>query len=659
MMKKVVLIIALLFSVPSLAVSDTLDWKGNEDKEYKLSKRISGFSLNGYYRFYGFNRSLDQNFQVLPDNQFANTPPYVFGVGDVYRDPPIFLMTASIRPGGGASISMDYALYSHFTGSSGSVPNNLNLGISLYGTVPTEYATIGFQLGGINWVEVSDMVFSSFVGYNRFSLFERWAWEGNGQGSERADIYMQSGDISRDGRWANQAFKGALFDLTDLPAGLSARLMFGKTAATTTFGRALPASSYGGRLRKSFENGFVGVNTMNYLLYTDSIATQKAGISLHTINGRWANDKIAVNAEAGIGSLFSPMQELDYGEAVRVNVSVNKITPWLSGDIDVFRLAPEFVNYFGNFLSSNTQIITDDDAGQIVTGGGGAAAFAGSITDVGQILNNRQGFSFNLFADFEKTHISIGNMVSEELERASNRLSFGHKINGLALSRFAPFAQQIGPYGRWSAFYRGVAEDVFITHVDSLGLPQSLLGFNTLQYQIKQRVDVLDHPIYLLYNGMSGSVGDGLSLLPIFNDEAYLRTNYHEFDFITPIRDWLDLSVGVGLETIKGNDRTNNIYYRDLNGNLAGATVEDISGDFDSYGLDGTPIAGSNYPGTTTAAAGPIDQRSTSFGVGLDVRLSKSSGLYIRHKRFTQKDENFVQDDISGTETTIELKVFF
>ena len=107
----------------------------------------------------------------------------------------------------------------------------------------------------------------------------------------------------------------------------------------------------------------------------------------------------------------------------------------------------------------------------------------------------------------------------------------------------------------------------------------------------------------------------------------------------------------------KGRDADCKVFIRYVDDDFR--IVEDISGDFDSYGLDGTPIAGSNYAGTTTAAAGPIDQRSTSFGVGLDVRLSKSSGLYIRHKRFTQKDENFVQDDISGTETTIELKVFF
>lgn len=658
-MKRIIVLFIAICTIWGASASDTLDWKPASEKAYQLSKRLNGFSLNGVYRFYGFHRNLDNPYVVLPDNQFANTPPYVLGVGDVYRDPPIMLLTASVRPGGGASINMDYALYSHFTNSNGSVPNNLNLGVSLYGTVPTDVATIGFQFGGINWVDVSDMVFSTFVGYNRFSLFERWAWEGIGNASQRADFFLENGDISREERWARQAFKGLLFDVYDLPLGLSARIMYGKTPATTTFGRPLPSSSYGGRLRKSFEGGYVGYNTMNYLIYTDSLAQDSAGINLHTLSAVWENDHVKVSGEGGIAHLYSVAQNGDWGEAIRLNVMAKKITPWLSGDVDLFYLAPEFVNYYGNFLSTNTQIQTDGQA-QVVAGGGGAANFAGSITDVGQILNNRQGASINLFANFKNTHISLGNMMSEELERASNRLSFGHKINGLAMSRFAPFASGIGPYGRWNGFFRGVAEDMFITDVDSLGLPLEKLGFNTLQLQVKQRVYIKEHPVHFIYTGMAGSVGDGMAFLPILSDDAYLRTRYHELDLITPIADGYDLTIGLGWEAIDGNDRTNNIYYLDNNGNLQGATVStDPELTFEDYDLEGTPIAGATYVGTATAAQGPISQRSTSLGIGLDIAISEQSGLYIRHKRFTQEDINFLQDNISGTETTVEFKIFF
>lgn len=657
-MRKLLVLIAILSSFAGIAQDDTLSWKPETLNRYQVIQRKNGFSLGGYYRFYGFNRNLEEGYRVLPDNQFANTPPYVFGLGDVYRDPPILLMTAGIRPGGGAAINMDYALYSNAVGIPGQVPSNLNLGISLYGTVPTSFARLGFQIGGINWTDVSGMVFSSFVGYNRFSLFERWAWEGNAQGANRAQNYMQYGDISRESRWAMQAFKGVLFDLDELPYGINARFLYGKTPTTAVLGAESPNFTAGGRINKTFTKGMVGVNSMNYVVYLDSIASERGGISINTISASYENEKIAFNAEGGVGQLYSTVQNEGWGEGIRLNLRFKELIPKVPFEFEVFRLSPQFVNYYGNFLSFNTQILGDGQL-QNVSGGGGASNFVGSITDVGQILNNRQGGSINMWFNLKNTTINFGNMVSQEMERTTNRLSFGHKINGLALSRFAPFATGIGPYRRWTSFYRGVAEDVFITDVDTAGLPFNKLAFNTFQFQLKHKFEFGKQDVYVLYLGSLGSVGDKISLIPKLNDQAYLRTGYHEFDIIVPINDWFGIDLAYGLERIQANDKTNNLYYFDADGSLAGANVSSEATSFADYGLEGTAIPGSSYFGATTGAPGYLDQTSHSIGFGADIKMSEHSGLYIRHKRFNQADSHFIEDKISGTETTIELKVFF
>lgn len=638
--------------------ADTLSWDAGEVKNYAIKERLSGFSLNGYYRFFGLGRNLESPFMVLPNNVFANTPPVVFAAGDVYRDPPICLLTASVRPGGGASISMDYAMYSNFTGQPGNVPYNLNLGISLYGSVPTKFANVGFQLGGINWVDVSDMLFSSFVGYNRFSLYERWPWEDVGQAGKRAQFFLENGDIAREDRWARQAFKGALFDFTELPGGLSARVMVGTTPATSNFGSIIPGYTTGGRLRKTFDKHTVSFNTMNYILDNDSITDERSGLQLHTVSGDFNWENWQLRTEIGAAESYSREIKGKWGEAIRVNLRRNKILPWLDAEVEIFRLAPEFVNFYGNFLSAGQRLtpVAIDQSGSGLAG----ATFAGSVTDVGQIVNNREGFSLNLFTKHKTTAISFGAMISRELKFMSNKLSFGHKINGQTMSRFAPFASGVGPYARWNSFYRGVSEDLFITDTNEAGTPVDRLHYHTMQLQLKQSFNYKAHPFYFIYTGMIGSVTPDMAFIPRTNSTAFLITQYHEFDLITPIFDGLDLSLSYGNESFRGNDKTNNIYYINENGETAGARVEVNEGStFEDYDLEGSAIAAANYDGAVRPVEGNLRQQSESFGVGLDIDLSDNAGLYLRHKRFYQQDLNFSMDEIRGTETTIELKIFF
>jgi len=600
---------------------------------------------------FALDRRLEEPFKVLAENAFANTPPHVMGVGDIYRDPPLLLLQTAMRPGGGASLAMDLALYSHFTGSNGQVPFNLNLGINLYGMVPLRAFTLGVQAGGIHWTELSGMTFSAFPGYERYSLFERWPWEGPTTAVERATTFFETGTINRDVRWARQAFKGAVVDITRLPAGVEGRVLWGKTPATSVFGDPTERYTAGGRLRwKPGAAGSVGLNTVVHD-FGPGLDGSPTRLVLNTLDGSWARDVWSGAGEAGRGSGTTGT-----GWAMRGSVKRSgKYVPW---ELDVYRIDPEFINPFANFASPGVAVPGTDAA---AVAGGGATGFGGSLQDVGHAASNRWGLQGNAWLRPAKAlRFNVGWSSSRELEVMTNRIAVGHKISGLPMSRFVAFASSVGPYRRWSSFYRGVSEDLFITEVDpATGLPRTLTGFSTVQLHATSRfAEKTEHPVVL--NGVAtwAAAADRRIWLPGRGGDYYVSAVYMELDAFVRLTRAIDASFTFGRERIEGGDATANLLYLKPSGETAGARLEPGT-PFASTGLSGTALPGASWAGAAFAANGAVLQRSAHVGVGLDLKVSATSGLYIRHRRFAQTDDHFTADRIRGTETTVEFKFFF
>jgi hypothetical protein len=592
---------------------------------------LKKLTVGGYYRFFGINRSLEQPFVVIPGNSYASAPAYILGLGDVYRDPPLMLLNLSVQPTSKTFIGMDYALYHNFTGVPGVSPINLNLGINLTGSIQTNIGKFTAHMGGINWVDVSGMVFSSFIGYQRYSIYERWPWEGNAISFDRASNYYEYGNISRDMRFGMQPFKGLLIDGAELPGDVSFRFLYGNTPAQAFTANGIPSYTLGGRVRKKFQNHTFGFNGMDYRLYVDSVAKEQAGIQLYTFSYDLQYKGWVVAAEAGRGQLYSQVQKAGWGDAGRISIKSPAKATFFPIEVEAFYLSPEFVNYYGNFLSANTNIISTaalNQNGSTLGGSGGISNFAGSITDVGQISNNRKGISINAWFDITKTtKLNIGNMSSMEVRSVGNELAFGHKINSLPFSRFTPFTNNVGAYGNWTSYFRGFSQVMSVTDTNAMGLPNSLLGFNMLQVQLKQKVNFNLLPFYVLYVGSFGSAQEGFKLLPLFNYDALLRTHYHELDAIFMLGKDLSLVSTFGREYIKGNSAMNKGYNND-------GKLGSISND-------------------------AVNQEGTLYGLGLDYRLSRNTYFYVRRRWFKQEDKSFVLDKINGTETTVELKLYF
>ena len=592
---------------------------------------LKKLTIGGYYRFFGINRSLEQAFTVIPGNPYANAPAFVLGTGDVYRDPPLMLLNVSVQPTSKTYIGMDYALYHNFSGRPGESPMNLNLGINLTGSIQTDIGKFTAHMGGINWIELSGMVFSSFVGYQRFSIYERWPWEGNEISFDRASNYYNYGSISRDMRFGMQPFRGLMLDGQELPGNIELRLLYGTTPAQAFLTNQIPSYTMGGRIRKKIGNHNLGAQFIDYRLYPDSIAKEEAGIQLHTLSYDGSIKDFKITTEFGRGRLYSEVQEAGWGNAARLSIRTPEKYTFFPLEVEGFYVSPEFINYYGNFLSGNTNIVSSaavNQSGSTLGGSGGISNFAGSITDVGQVSSNRKGFSINAWFDLTKTtKLNIGNMSATEIRSLGNELAFGHKINALPFSRFSPFTNNIGAYGNWTSYFRGFSQSMFITDTNALGLANSLLGFNMLQLQLKQFINTPFLPFYLLYVGSFGSAQEGFRFLPVTGNKAMLRTHYHELDAIFKLSKYMSLVTTFGKEYIKGNNQLNR-----------GDNVDGILG---------------------SLANDPVNQEGTLFGLGIDYRISNNTYLYARKRWFNQQDKSFVKDQIKGTETTIELKVFF
>ncbi len=592
---------------------------------------LKKLNVGGYYRFFGINRNLEQPFVVIPGNPYASAPAYILGTGDVYRDPPMMLLNLSVQPTSKTFIGMDYALYHNFSGNPGTSPINLNLGINLTGSIQTDVGKFTAHMGGINWVELSGMVFSSFIGYQRFSIYERWPWEGNAVSYDRASNYYSYGSISRDMRFGMQPFKGLLVDGEELPGNVSFRFLYGTTPAQAFITSNIPSYVLGGKIKKKFKNQSIGINTMDYRLFVDSTAKEQAGIQLFTFSYDLNYKGFVVSAEMGRGQLYSQVQKEGWGNAGRILLRTPAKVTKIPIELEAFYLSPQFINYYGNFLSFNTNIVSTaalNQNGATLGGSGGISNFAGSITDVGQVSNNRKGFSVNAWFDLTKsTKLNVGNMSSMEVSSMSRQVAFGHKINALPFSRFTPFTNNVGAYSNWTSYFRGFSQTMQIIDTNEIGMPKSLLGFNMLQVQLKQRVNLSWLPFYVLYVGSFGSAQSQFALLPDFSSSAYLRTYYHELDGVFMLHKDVSLVTTFGREYIKGNKQLNK-------GDNKDGKVGSINND-------------------------AINQTGKLFGLGLDIHLSKNTNLYLRRRWMSQVDQSFVQDNIKGTETTIELKLFF
>jgi hypothetical protein len=603
---------------------------------------LQGFSISGEYRFYAQHRMFTNPyaFQVLDGEPDYLTDRAIL-LGDASQLPELTL-NISGRPTAKTLFGTDLVVWSEKNGQF-DYYHNVQLGVNLYADFETEIANVSIKAGGIHWHSMTGLTMKSFSGYNRYSVFDRNPWDPQFKEIDRRyKDYYNNGAISQDRRWAQQAVQGVIVDLTELPLGLSANFIYGKTqnagAAFTDvnaandstsnsfikfFDNTVPNNVYAGRLIKTFKQHTISLNTFNRKSYSDALAKDAIENHIYTAAFDLRFKKFSIDAELGAARYSDVNQNPGYGEMATVKVRLDKSLLKFPLELHVFHISPNAVNNNAEFVNTSVAEAPSAAAGATaVIGSNGVLQQNGSaMLGMGQMANNRQGLSLNADVNIEKLTITIGNGFAREIENLNSQITYGHTINGLTMSRFWrwTFPSNVGPYGRTSVLFRGVFETVELTDLTDNGDVINKKHFNNMDLQLKYNFSLFSRPFYAFYLGSYNSVQPKFSPITVFTEDAYIRQYTHQLEGYYTLHPKLVLALYGGYERVIASY----------------ATLVDIT------------------------SKKPRNQEGIALGLGVDFQMAKSTNLYIRHRYFQFEDKSFVLDQFAGHETTFEIKINF
>jgi hypothetical protein len=600
---------------------------------------LESFSINGFYRFYAQHRMLAAPYMISQDN---GVPNYISGrsilIGDDSQLPELTL-NISGRVNSKTSFGTDLVVWNQNNGQF-NYYRNLLLGINLYGNFTTKYGNVTIRMGGIHWHNMTSFTMRSFFGFNRFSLFERNPWDPQFKNMDkRYSEYYEKGEITQDARWANQAVQGFIMDITEMPWGLSANLLYGKTQNAGSafyneedvtndqpsqsfiqfYRNTIPNFVYGGRIIKSINKHKLSLNSLSRRTYLDELTMNPINQHVVTFDSELYFKKMAFEGEIGLAKYM----DLPPGEMITLKVRLDKALTKFPLQLHVFRISPNAINNNSEVINTSvTDVQSAAFGGAPIIGSNGVLQQNGSaIIGISQMANNRQGLSLN--GNFTwgalKGALSIG--VAKEIEKINREVTFGYTINGLTMARFWRwgFPSGVGPYGRKSVLFRSVFQSVMLTDLDDQGNVINDKHFSNTELQLKYKVKLFGKALHFFYLGSFNSVQPKFSPITVFNENAYIRQYSNQLEIYYCLNPDVILTFYSGWERIIGNYNTR----------------------------------------VDLETKRPLNQSNLALGAGFDIMIAKNTGLYFRHRWFSFEDRSYSLDNFRGHESTVELKIFF
>jgi hypothetical protein len=623
--------------------SSVFDWRRGlfpKEKEGELYQ----IKANGFYRFFGTHLLMNDPY-ILDQGSNTVTKRNTLFIGDDTQLPNL-LVNISGRPNKKVSWGFDLFAFQFLDGNINPTYNGpqatenlppvwnplsgerlgqnmgLNLGLNLYGSYLTDIGTFNVRMGGIHWFSMSDLTLGGFTGYNRFTLYERNPWDPIGKdiGTRYRQMY-EYGAVNQDLRWGERAFQGAIVEGINLPNGWSFAGLYGKTELAGGF-LSIPNINYGGKVKKDYgKNSSIAINTLNNLTWVDSLNTQEVGFNMVTAEWNTSYAGSDIQAEVGAGRYISPFQDYDWGEAITAKILATEDILPIPIELHYYRISPNVVNNNAIFWNTSVQEVQPTNPGDAGTQSANLLLpFASSMVAIGQMTNNRTGLNLNTEVKVGKVKVSAGYGVSSEINAYQNGITFSHFVNQLTRSRFWrwEFPQNVGPYSRYNKVYRDAFQRVTVTD-DEMGRPVNPKKFNQLEIHAKYRTKLNYRTFYAFFLGRYNTAQPELSIIPKFNEEAYIRQYNSELEMYYQVSDPVYLNTYLGYERVLGNYQTM---------------------------LDEESFR-------------PLNQTGYGIGLGADISLGRNAGLFFRHRWFYFEDESFSADQFGGQETLVELTVYF
>jgi hypothetical protein len=430
--------------------------------------------------------------------------------------------------------------------------------------------------------------------------------------------------------YGGRAFNGINLKVTKLPGDFNINLLYGKTdnnGGFNSYQRSnTPTELVAGRIVRNFNGHMYGINTFHNLVYNQSVNSPRSGYDINTMDFKFVWGDFSTFGELGFGSYGSPTYARKTSEAINVHVSTKSGLTGLPFDFHFFRLGPNFINLNGGFFT--TTIPEAQQANNTVLANQSFNLSDNPLPLAGMMNNNMMGTTISTQVDIDKIKIDFSYSISQELSRISNKITYAHRISGLAFSRFNNGSR--GPYNRITTFFNGFYSTLSIT--DPQGDSKNKLSYNkqynSLEGRLRYKTNFNKRDFFFFVNSSVQSVAAQQLYIVSKRKNPLLYLWHLEGEAFYNILPKLTISTYAGFERARANEQT----------------------DLNTYNLDDVK---------TPPTKLPSDQIGKSLAFGLDYAISGSTGLYLRHRFFSYSDLNFQDERFKGNETTIELKAVF
>ena len=588
-----------------------------------LGLSLKDIKITGTIRFISIYRDMQKSYRDMITSSknisFSDYP--IVGAGTSNNGGfPLLELNFANSPLAKFQFNVGYSLANNFTGNQSdttfskifSSRNNLRFS----GKWNAGPVRAGIDAGALIWTKLSRLTMGQ-TNY-RDNYFDRvpWDWYRNSF-SRYDDYYSLSSNIGAESA-GRSPLQGYVVNAEILPLNTNVKLLYGRTNLNTVIANSLnnfPSATYGGRVEHIiFKRKIAGSVGVNYyakdadLSWGDRVKDNQRIISL---DAAMKIRKVNFSSEFGHGTVNNPQSDNKSGNAFVAKAELDRKVTAFPISLEYYHINYNYVSLDGSVMNSNTS----------VRGGGYGNSYIydnmmliNVAQQVGQIANNRQGFSLRSESNIKKLKIQVGISGSQELQNLNDTVTFQHRVNSFSRSRFRPWYMAGGEYGRIKSVWLTTYETVTITDK----LKNYKKGFSNLELFLKYKIRLFKRDLVILNFNTYNSIQKN-SIVPVFNSNAFVRLFFEDLTFAYRLGKKYNIVANYGFERVIGNRSTQ--------------------------------LSSENNK--------PIDQVGHAYGGGIDYDFMANAGLHFRFKYMDHKDKNFVLDQFKGYETTVELKIWF
>ncbi|MAW64836.1 MAG: hypothetical protein CMD18_01435 [Flavobacteriales bacterium] len=612
-----------------------------ENKLKGLTKR--NIEVSGVTRFLTIQRTMFDSYtdMTTSDNHisFSDYPNLSAGSGNAAgAGYPMLELNLKSQIKKDFNFNVGYSMGNNMTGQvDGSsrgigAVQNLNFGAQM----KTGMFKTSILIGEVLWTNLSKFT----LGQPEFTdnYFERLPWDWYRSSFTRYQEYFTLSSNIGAQNLGRAPVQGGIGVIEHLPSQISFKVICGQTNRSiiaAVQGTSFPSLTQGYRLEKYiFERairGKTGINLYAKRAKVDYALDLPDNNTMYTFDFDVKVKKIKFEGELG-GSQIKTIEDFASqnfdevsgdGFGGYLKTSFDRRAVLWPFSIEFYQLTKNFGNVDGSVLNQNPYVKQGGARNEFLYND---SYFANISQEVGQMTNNRRGVNLDIEANFGDFKVQFGYSASQEIEALTDTLTIQHRVNSFSRSRFRPWYQAGGEYGRIKSYWFRTFETVTLSN-DSGFLQRDLLGFNAIEMMLKYKKPIgKKQEIVLLNLSTFNSIKDGFNAFSFPGEKDNLvSVLYNDFTAAYKLNRKMSLVGNFAVEVTKGSDRTA-VEHTDLE---SAETKVDY-----------------------------IDQLGNMYAIGIDYDLSRKTSFHLRTKYMTHVDKNFKLDTFSGLETTFELKIF-